>query len=840
VRLGVRSFLLACVLGTLAPAARAFVWPSAPSKIAKALGSGDVAERRIAAEQIGEMGPEVAGPLLAKALADPDVQVKLNAARSAIRLRHAAAADAVIPWLSDAEVRVRLAACDVIRYAPSKRAVLALGRVLGDPDGAVRLSAAEAIGAGGFPEAVGSLLGHLDDPSPPVRAEVAQALARIGDAAAAVPLIGKVGDSAPEVRRAVARALGELGDPRAASALVLSLRDTSPPVRVEALGALGRLGAQEAVVAISPLIDEREAPEVRAAALGALGRIGSEAAVRRLIKALANDDPGAPTTQAREALQASGARAVPLLQEAVREYGAPVVAAGAALTLGAMKARGVGPVLVDAMRRGSLGAHPGLRALALLGDPATVPAVLELLTDANAAVRRQAITSLTVLLDPARKDGRAVEPLAAALRDAGGAADDRELLARALGRTGSPRALEALVPLAKVGRLSLRLAAIDALGRIGPAGQDQVLLDALGDENGSVRLHAALALATAAAPTTVGMLLERLTAAAVDDRGAIGLAVSGALSRSTDRAMAARIEGLLATSGGGIRDALLEGLGRMAIPEAGAVLAKFAGPAADVQDRRKAAEGLAGHAERLTELRKLFADPDAAVRANAVWATGVIAARGAAAGITESLASTLRLVSDTEGDVAANAAAAAALLGRRVAENKDTSSQKEVARVLCNALGDFRPYVRTNAVAGLMLLGVRCDEGARERDLLAHDGSDIVRRAAARLLMVGRKDASGAMVQGDRHALMRCVADDKSGRVAAACTQVYEVPAGASSVVVFVVPDGKSVPAPIAPFALVRADGLVRSGLADRRGAVFEIAAPSGEVSLAVPGALAL
>ncbi|WP_233561360.1 hypothetical protein, partial [Sorangium cellulosum] len=70
-------------------------------------------------------------------------------------------------------------------------------------------------------------------------------------------------------------------------------------------------------------------------------------------------------------------------------------------------------------------------------------------------------------------------------------------------------------------------------------------------------------------------------------------------------------------------------------------------------------------------------------------------------------------------------------------------------------------------------------------------------------------------------------------------------PTGAEDVVVFVVPfdagrDGaaRDAPAPRAPFALVRADGLMRLGVADRRGELFERGAPRGPIRLAVPAPL--
>jgi hypothetical protein len=58
-------------------------------------------------------------------------------------------------------------------------------------------------------------------------------------------------------------------------------------------------------------------------------------------------------------------------------------------------------------------------------------------------------------------------------------------------------------------------------------------------------------------------------------------------------------------------------------------------------------------------------------------------------------------------------------------------------------------------------------------------------------------------------------------------------------VVIFVIPDGQSSPLAAAPFALQRADGLIRAGIADRRGAVFERYAPAGDLSLLLPAALA-
>src|SRR4051794_36227696 len=104
------------MLGLAPWSASAFVWPSAPAKVARALQSGDVNARRAASVELGQMDEKTAAPLLVKALSDADIEVRLRAAKSAIRLRSGAALDAVIPWLSDSDVRLRLSACELIRY----------------------------------------------------------------------------------------------------------------------------------------------------------------------------------------------------------------------------------------------------------------------------------------------------------------------------------------------------------------------------------------------------------------------------------------------------------------------------------------------------------------------------------------------------------------------------------------------------------------------------------------------------------------------------------------------------------------------------------------------------
>ncbi|WP_437625224.1 HEAT repeat domain-containing protein [Sorangium sp. So ce1151] len=843
--------------------AAAFLWPNVPEQIARALTSGDVSERRLAATRVGELAPETAIGLIQKGMSDPDVEVRLHLAGAAVRFRMPRAGDLVIEWLGEGDARLRLAACDVIRAAPTDRSVVALGRVLGDPDPHVRLAAAAAMGAAGLPDAVSPLLGHLDDTAPEVRAEVARALGRIGDARAVVPLIGKVQDSVPEVRRATSRALGELGDARAVSALILALQDASQDVRVEAVTALGRLRSDEATSAIADLVaaspgaggafagarpadSSASSNDVREAALRALGRVGSDAAVKVLLAALAKDDPAAPRSAVRDALVSAGKAVIPALIAALSAAPSGNTAAGAALVLGELKAREGLPALVRGMQRGVVPLRHGLRALGALGDPAALPSVLELLGDADPSVRREAIRTATALLDPARPDGRAVDPARALLVDPATPPDEKLSLVQLLGRTGSPRAQAVLLPLAKARSAPLRLAVIEALGAARAAGKlgaavDAALLEALDDESADVRLRAAVSLSRVAGPGSARALLERLTVAAEQDRGALGIALSGALSRAGDGRGATDasdakdpsgpdlvrdVAAAVASAPDAARDALLEGLGRMPGQAAGAALARMAATA-PIDDRRKIAEALAGHPEAAAALRKLAGDPDPGVRASAIWSLGAV-------GAADALPLLPPLLRDPDAAVAGNAAGAIGRIAGRAGQPARASA------ALCGALSDARPYVRANALAGLTVARARCD-GAAARDLLARDPAEAVRLAAADHLAQGGADL-------DRRALARCASEDRNATVAARCASAgphRAPPSGAEDVVVFVVPfdagrgdSARDAPVSRAPFALVRADGLMRLGVADRRGELFERGAPRGPLRLAVPAPL--
>ncbi len=820
--------------------AHALVWPDVAERVERDLSAADPATRRAAARELPSLGSKTGAPLAVVALSDPDDEVKLAAADAAIRLRALGATDAVAGWLNAPEVRMRRKACEVARALPSARAIAPLARTLGDPDAEVRAEAAEALGRQMSSEAVAPLLGRLDDPTPAVRIQIMAALAHLGDTRAVVPLVGKVEDSSPDVRQAVVRALGDLGDSRAASALVLALRDQNADVRRDALAALGRMHAGDAVDAIAPFVAD-PAPPLRLAALAALGRIATPDAVRVLVGAMGTGDDGAgslETTPVREAIVVAGTPVVPSLRAVLAGAPSSPAATSAAWVLGALHARSEAAAIVVAMRRGALPAAAAMHALAGAGTNREVPVVLEFVADRSAAVRAEALGAALALLDPRHPDGRAVEPLAAALRDARPNAGERARIATLLGRTGAPRAAPLLIELTHAEDSELRLAAVDALGVLGSESQsaaspaawskadhdrtDDALIVALGSPDASLRLRAAVALSEAGTGRARDALLARLDGGDEIDRAAVLTALGGTLARTPNDASVAKLASALELSAGPERDAVIDAIGRAPLASAARVLSQIA-RSEEPFDRRSAATMCAAHpgdAAAMATVRALLRDPDPSVRAQAAWSLGAIGDRG-------DIPRLEAVVKDADGDAAVNATAAIARIAAR------SHAPDAASPALCARVTDSRVFVRANALAGLALAGIRCQDGAAERATLADDPAEDARAAAARA--VARSPGAD-----DARALARCARSDPSSAVAARCRTGG--PSGLEdathAALVYVVPDGFDTPKPNASYAILFADGMLRAGTTDRRGAVFEPFAPEGAVRLRRPSRL--
>jgi HEAT repeat protein len=799
------AFVLVSVL-SFGGTSGASIWPTAEKRIEQKLADPDVLVRRGAARSLPELPTSAGRRLALAALGDADPDVRIAALRAAVELGSAELGAHLVSWLTDPDTRIRLAAAEALTRRPSAAALPALGRASSDTDPKVRAAVARALGASESPDAVVPLLGRLDDPVPEVRREVVNALGHLGDRRAVVPLLAKVEDSAGLVRRAVAHALGLLGDPRAVSALVLVLRDSDETVRVAALDAVGRLGDASAVSSVAAVLASDE-PSVRAAAATALGRLATPAAVTALIGELAR--PDADPDPVVRALGTAGAAARKSLRACVDAPGAPAVVEGCARSLTDSGDETDVPRLRSALERGAASPLAVLPVLGHVGGQAAVPVVLEELDSSDGEVRRAALDALALLLDPQHPDGRAVDPLLSALRARHTTAAERPLILRLLGRSGAVRVGSELARIASEATVKqVVVAAVNALGDLGPGAWEPMLLAKLDDEDGDVRTAAALTLRRAASERTLSALLERLERAPEQDREALGLALPGAAARSRDAHTVDRLLALLAQSEEGERDPVIEAVAQ-AQGSAGALRALAREP--DAADRAKVAEVAAGEPALLPLLLELVRDATAAVRANAAWSLGFVAA-------PRVFPELQRLLGDQSPEVAANAAVA---LGRSAA-----LAQHDARPELCPRLHDPRSIVRASVLTGLRLAAESCDEAAII-GALANDPSPRVRAAAADLL------ASTPATKTSTEARVRCAAEDENRDVAAHCGEpIPKPPSTTNSVLVFVVPTGADTPAPRGSFALRFADGSERFGVTDRRGAVSERLAPAGPLEL--------
>lgn len=807
------SLFALLAFGSCAVPAAAEIWPSAAKRLERDLGSSELPVRQAAVAKLAELPRASARRLLLRALDDPDSLVSSAALELLLRLEAPGVTERVVPWLSGSDKRLRLSAALALAVAPAPNATAALARALADSDAEVRAAAATALGASQSADAVLPLLGHLDDQTPEVREAVVGALGTLGDARAVLPLIGKIEDPRPLVRAATARALGALRDPRSSSALLLALRDGDRSVVVAVVRALGALGDGSAVPALTSLLASGPEPDTRRAVLDALGRIASNEAAGALVVELGFDEPEREREPALAALDAAPGAFTARLRACLDSATTPNQAEGCALGLARVHDTDSHVRVRSALDRGQLSAKVGLRVLAELGDARGLPAALERLTVSDAQTRAAAMDAAEALLDPRDADGRAVEPLARALSARVIATSERLRLVELLGRTGSERALSTLLPLLEGQRdPALGESAATALGNIHGNASGQALLAALGSDVPRVKAAAALALRRSENPELLGQLLSRLERAGRADRALLSIALFGSIGKSKDAEQLARALRLLAQTRDAEREALLEALAQSSEPGVRQGLWALAN-SPDVGDRRKLAE-LASAWPELTALARLARDPDARVRANAVWSLGF--AEGSA--LASARTTLEKALADADVAVVGNAASALGRLAR--------SEPARATAALCGLLRDARATVREQALRGLALSRAGCSDGAPLR-LLQGDPRARVRRAAAEVLLRAAPEAN------ERRALLRCQERDPDAVVADTCAgKARPDVSDAEAVTLRITPREGGEPVPAAPFAVLWADGSVRLGAADRRGALHEPRAPRGAIEL--------
>jgi len=474
------------------------------------------------------------GPVLL-AMKNPDRRVHRPAGAVLRRIGGAGAVVPLLAMLKDSDASVRANVALTLAELKDVRAVEPLIALLKDTDRSVAVQTVRALGQLGDTRAVAPLAAALKDANPVLREEAARALGKIADSRAVLPLLEAMRDTNPEVIKAAALSLIDINHPSATEHLIGLLRDERAEVRAEAARALfnshdfravpgllsllkepdyeTRRNARTTLLRLAdqirpgdPLVQDLVASladtdtQVREPIVIMLGKIKDPRGIQPLIGAFKDNQV---TMDARSSLVAIGAPAVEPLIAALAS-GDVATRFGAASVLGNLKdARAVAP-LAAALGDEDFGvrqnAAQALRILADFikpGDP-VVLSLIAALKDTDGWVRTHATATLGKI-----KDGRAVAPLVAALKDK---ADDADAALQELGGL----TVEPLHAALRDGDPKVRERAADILGKIKDRRSVDPLITALRDNDKSVRYAVAGALGQIADSRVVPPLIAAL------------------------------------------------------------------------------------------------------------------------------------------------------------------------------------------------------------------------------------------------------------------------------------------------------------------------------------------
>jgi len=389
--------------------------------------------------------------------------------------------------------------------------------------------------AGGTPDGAALLIG-LRDPSEDVRAQVARAFGERRDKAAAESLIALLTDKSPSVRLQAIIALGRIGDSKAVPALLPILTDSDRYLSFSSRQAIRRIGDWSAVASglhtgdpklrtailatlelvydkgavglLRQLLTESKAPEFdRARALEELAGVARKAsgwdgkwwgtrpsqgkapaktvaweATPEILKTIESSltDPSEPVRLAAiSAVRLTDDRdALPKLRERFQVEKEPKVRQEVALTLGAMGDKDALPLLVAALRDA---ANPepirvaALTGLESIGGKSAIAALVEALSNQSSNLKDETQTRMI----------------------------------SALGRFKAKEGIPAIVARLSSANPEVRVAAAEALGKIGDAKTTAPRLrPALKDTSAEVRKAAVTALATLKDTESIPAMIE--------------------------------------------------------------------------------------------------------------------------------------------------------------------------------------------------------------------------------------------------------------------------------------------------------------------------------------------
>lgn len=734
--------------------------PAALLTLVSELADANWSERRRVVAMLAA-AEHAAMPLLVETLrTSRENEAKIAGLVDALAATPNAVDELVLDLSNDENVAVVCDAAQILGRRESARAVPRLKELTRHADDNVALAAVEALGRIGGKEALESLLVLAESRNFFRTFPTIDILGRSGDSRALQTLLSLSSD--PLYGAEAVRALGRLGDPAAVPGLLEQLtRATGGLVGAIALAVVGiheaaeqRFGtgaSVERMLSGSAKLSElrqrlalglKRADSAEQLAISQLlSWVGEESSVPSLLGLLR----GAPAVAqaAVQSLKRLGSVAEPQLIEALGQGTSEDRRLVIPLLGGKLSAR---DQLVACLADEDATVRAlSCDALARTSDPAAVPALFPLLTDADARVAQAALAAIQSL---GSEDTRRLALAAAA-------SDDprlRRAALRIIGYFGYPEGLDALLEASRGPDEQLREAAISGLPFIDDPRAQSELLRAARHVSPRTRTFAMRALGHTGGASIV---LEQLRAALGDADAWVRYYACQALGRLRDDSATDRIALLLEDPFGQVRVAAVEALAHLRGARAFAVLSGVLGaPDADLNRAALLAIGLSKRPEALPHLTSALTSSDNSTRLVALAALaelGVPEALPAIASATRDPDEGVRVAATgflaARSDLAATNALIALLL--------DSPTRQPLIRALakpapdrCGAIAGALGHADDPAAAALIaaLARMHTDESLTTIRAALSSNNDAARRAAASALVALRDvESNGAL-----------------------------------------------------------------------------------------------
>ncbi len=424
--------------------------------LSEQLAAEDLETRRAAVIALGRIGDARAVPALTSVLADEELVIETAGALA--KIGDASAFESLLGLLGHTEAGVRQAAVSALNSLGHPQMAARAVRLLDDPDARVRESAVKIAGYFGFAECIDQLLARCRDDDENVRRAAVEHLPYLEDERALPALDYALRNDTPKVRAAAAHALGQMESADARPHLLAALGDADSWVRYFAARSIGQRGERGATGELGRMANTDAAGHVRIAALEALGQIGSESSVAILAPVAKSGDSEMACAALKSLGSVSHPDALPPLQAALRSP-EPARRIAALRALAARGEEGSAEELrwVVAADEDSEVVQAAIDALAHLATPEAIRALIDLTA---LTTRREACINALAQLD-----AKNLEWIAQGLTHAD--VEVRRVTVEALGRMTHSGASERLSTALDDVDATVRLAAVNTLGRLG-------------------------------------------------------------------------------------------------------------------------------------------------------------------------------------------------------------------------------------------------------------------------------------------------------------------------------------------------------------------------------------